>query len=156
MPLATNPNQTFLVSLSTDIDIPEETRPAFRYRYSSGAHWRRIKEFHAAVMSANVDTDMPFDTIDTLFDHLRDRLVGWENMTDPDNADAQLSFEPGRLNELLTLGEAFELLTLKMSQLPDDKDKKKLESPLPSSSESSAETVPDPENVETNPAPPLL
>ena len=128
MPLATDPNRTFKVSLSSDMETPAETRPVFVYRYSTGRQWREACEFSRQIKDAKSDTEMPFDNIDQLFDRLREKLIGWENMTDPDTGEV-FAFDGGRLEDILNLSEAFELLQLKLTQSPTDDDKKKLESP---------------------------
>jgi len=134
MPLAIDTNQTFKVVLTSDRDKPEGEQPAFIYRYSSGRQWREARMFHEKIMSAKEDADMPFDTIDGLYDQLRINLVGWENM-------GGREYNPATIDDILTLPESFELLALKLSQLPDDADKKKFALPSRSNMGRSAKTA---------------
>ena len=149
MPLATDPNQTFEVVLISDRDKPENEQPAFIYRYSTGRQWRAANEFRQKINAAKDDSEMPFDTLDELYAMISNRMIGWRNMKDPDTGD-DLPFDISRLDDILTLPEAFELLALKLEQRVNEMDKKKLESLSVSSSELSVKTAPDPISVKTD------
>jgi len=41
MPLACDPNETFLICLKTDEDKPEADRPVFRFHYLTVREWRK-------------------------------------------------------------------------------------------------------------------
>lgn len=127
MPIAIDPLQKFKISLSSDIDKPEAERPAFIYRYATGRQWLEAKDFDRKIKEAKSDKDMPFDTISDLFDKLRFKLIGWENMNDPETGEP-ISFNPAKLEDILTMSEAFELLGLCLQQRVSEDDKKKLES----------------------------
>ncbi len=121
MPLATNPLKTIRVVLSDDKGL--EPEPAFIYRYLTYAEWKEIDSFNESLQTKD---KKKFAKIfgkagDKIFDMLRHKLISWENMA--------IDYDPAKLEELLTLQEAFELLALKSKQLPTVKDKKKSESP---------------------------
>lgn len=128
MPIAIDPLQKFKAVLLSDRDKSEGERPAFIYRYATGRQWLAAREFDQQIKNAKTDNEMPFDTIAELFDKLRFKLIGWEHMNDPDTGEP-IKFDPAKLEDLLTMTEAFELLGLCLQQRVSDSDKKKLESP---------------------------
>jgi len=130
MPLAVDPQARFRIVLQSDRDA--EPEPAFLCKYLSAALWRRV----GRVQDRIEDLDGADEVVDLVFDAIKLGIVGWENMLDYDEFDAD------KLEEVLTIMEAQELLQKIMIQGMDVEVKKKSESPLPSSTEESARTAP--------------
>jgi len=150
MPIALDPSQTFEIAVKSDEALPIDERPVFVYRFAAGRELRRMREIYEKVMKAGDDTEMPFATMDELFDRLRERLIGWRNMIDPATGE-HIDFDPAELDRLITLPEAFELLARVCTQGPDREEKKRLESLSECSTEKSAATAPDTEVANNHP-----
>jgi len=133
MPLATSLNKTTRIVLTDDVGT--EPEPAFFYRFLSYSEWSEVQEYYTKIEAAEGEQldALIGDKYQKLFDKLRYKLVGWENMG--------VDYDPAQLEHLLTLSEAFQLLGLKTRQAPTTEDKKKYESQLPSSSVNSAKDV---------------
>ena len=119
MPLAINPLKTIRVVLKSDKGC--EPEPAFYYRFMTYRELMEVNAFQENVQAADAKTlsKLIGETGKTLFDMLRHKLTGWENMG--------VGYDPAALEDVLTLTEAFELLALKSQQMPTVDDKKKLE-----------------------------
>jgi len=148
MPIALDPTQTFEIALRSDEDQPAETRPVFVYRFAAGRELRRMRSIYEQVISADADAEMPFATMDDLFDQLRERLVGWRNMIDP-ATQREIPFDAAEIDALITLPEAFELLARVCTQGPDREEKKRLPLPSECSTEKSAGDVAAPTPAES-------
>jgi len=107
MPIAADPNQRFEIVLESDQALPEDERPVFVYRYLVKRKLGPIASLVERVTHAATDGDMPGH--DELFDAIRTGLVDWRHMTDPEKQQ-ELAFDAARLEDLLTPGEAMEIL----------------------------------------------
>lgn len=132
MPLATRPNATYEIVLSTDKHLPEDKRPVFIFRFISTIEWEQIAdlsdEFDAATDTKQM-TKLAFKVIEKV-------LCGWRNMTPPDGKE--IPFNLKKLRGMITLQEAIELMQAAVSQRPSSEDKKKFDSPSDSSTAESA------------------
>ena len=105
MPYLSEPGARFAVVLACDRDKPPESQTRFWYEARSARDFRKLLEADAAL-------DRATDTAtycDRLFALLRERLVDWENVRDPD-APATLAFDPSRLEDILDLWEARDMV----------------------------------------------
>ena len=131
MPLATDPNQTFKIVLKSDKG--KDNPPAFIYQFSSCRELRKANEYYKKLMAAKTDKALDDTGQKKLFELLKKKLVGWENMT--------VKYNPLELESLLTLPEAFELFFRMLEQHPTLDDKKKLDSQSQCSSGKSAKAA---------------
>lgn len=103
MPLATNPNRRFWVTLESDAYLPEAERPRFQYRFLTGAEWERV-----AALLDGLDTSPGVGkAVETIFAAATTGLADWDRIVGPDGE--ALAFDPARLKEVLTVVEALEL-----------------------------------------------
>ena len=132
MPLALDPHQTFTIVLESDKDKPAESRPCFIYRYLTGRQWNKVPRLHDTLEdSAGAD-----DVTDKMYQAASTGLVSWKNMIAPNGE--QIGYEPDKLQDILGIIEAQELIAKLLKQHPSLDDKKKLDSPSQSSTEKSA------------------
>jgi hypothetical protein len=90
--------------------------------------------------------------MELLIESCKFSLVGWENMIDPDTKSA-IEFDPDKMNDLLTMEEAFELVKKIMAQIPSNEEKKTSGLPSESDTEQSAQDATEtPTNAETGQA----
>ena len=144
MTLATDPEQVCKIVLAADEGKPEP-RPTFLYHYLTAREMRKHRSFCRELMAAEDEADMPTDTEDEIFGHLRSKLIGWENMG--------REFNPDELDDVITLVEAFELLFRLAGQKPEAVDIKKYKSLSDSSTDDTAKSAPVATDVKTDPTP---
>ncbi|MBN1377860.1 MAG: hypothetical protein JXA04_01340 [Gammaproteobacteria bacterium] len=137
MPIALDPDSTFKIILRSDEDKPEDSKPAFIFKYPTGRQWRKI----AQVQDNLDDIESSNDLANKVFDSVKTLLVGWENMVD--TTGQCIGYDQEKLEDILTLPEAEELIFAVLNQVPNFKDKKKLDLPLDSDTSSSVKTVKD-------------
>ena len=121
MPLALEPGITFEVVLESDKKKPDP-KPTFVFKYLSGREFRQVGKVQEKFQKAK-ETDA---VVDALFEAVAVGLVDWFGMIEP-GTGAEIPFKTDDLERILTIPEANELLEKKISQLPSDEDKKKLE-----------------------------
>ena len=114
MPILLEPDCTFCVSLDIDKDKPVETRPAFIAKAQSMRGQRSVLEVIDCLREDGA-------TIDSIFDRtlakLKQVIIGWKNIDKPFSADV--------LDDVLTFGEARELLSKVAYNQRMDADEKK-------------------------------
>ena len=103
MPLILEAKRTFKVVLETDKE--KENRPYFEFKYLSGRKWKEVADEADAID----DSGSGRAAIDQLFKCLQLGLVGWGFMTDP-VTDEPIDYDPERLDDIVTIKEAHELL----------------------------------------------
>lgn len=161
MPLALSVNQTYWISLNTDLEQPENLRPAFCFRFMSYAEsmaaadvldeYEQAMEQYRQVITARIDNPADADQWkgqvaaaverskkagDAVVETAIKKLAGWRNMI---CGDQVIEFAPEKLLEICNFTEVLELLHSQMSkQRLDVEDKKKYDLPLPSSTDESA------------------
>ena len=89
MPLAADPNQTVGVTLKHDADLPAEQRAVFTYRHFTCRH---LTQFNAIVAAAQKEPDDDKCSA-LLHEAIGFRIVGWENLRDPDSGEP-IPFDP--------------------------------------------------------------
>jgi len=94
---------------------------------------RIADEYYKKIMAAKTDKDIKVNIQKRLFELLSEKLAGWENMG--------IKYNPKKLEDILTLPEAFELFFRMLDQRPDVEVKKKLDSPSRCSSARSAKNA---------------
>lgn len=123
MPLATRPNQKYEFVLTTDMELPEKSRPVFIFRYLNVLDWEKIAEI-------NDDFDKTKGTkilIEQAFKVIEKTLVDWRNMKNSEGQE--VGFNLMLLKSMLSLAELTELMMAAVAQRPSVEDKKKLSSP---------------------------
>jgi len=147
VPRCLHPEDTFDIALDSDLRLPEDERPVFTFRPLSIRQWRVC--ISAIERVQGLDDSHPENVgpaIDAICDVLRTGLVGWRNMLDHNVADGAeplwIPYDPAKLDELLDMNEATELMQKMMSanELTVE-DKKKSASPPSSARASSARTA---------------
>ena len=138
MPIACDPNSTFILVLKSDESKPAASRPGFIFRYLTGRQWKGIDE----IQRESGKTETNTEGYDRLIDGIKTALVDWRNMTDRDGR--AIEFDPSKLDDILTLAEAWELLFGILANTSLQKEEKKnLDSPSDSSTEPSAAIAKD-------------
>jgi len=138
MPMAIDPNQTFKIVLLSDQDKPKKEQPAFIFRHPTGRQWRQISGMQDALEECNGGAEVA----DKVFEAAGLVMVGWENMPAPDGK-GHLAFDIDRLEDVIGMVEAQELIFRILRSTPDFESKKKLKSPSPSDTDSSAKNAQD-------------
>lgn len=130
MPKALDPSARVPIWLDSDAEKPEAERPMFFCKAMSTREWNEVIE----VADHKVE-DAP-GMIAQVFTALRMAIVDWSNM-------GGVEFSQSVFEHVLTPGEAQELLQkVVRSPFLSPDDKKKSESPAPSSPASSVATAP--------------
>ena len=125
MPIASNPNQRIKLSLATDMEIPEDKRPVFIFRYLTNAEWKYLSRISDTIESG---TKSAADLYEKMEDALEDVLAGWENMTGTDGKPAK--FNTAGLTNIINPSETWELVFELLGRVrPEVEDLKKSESP---------------------------
>lgn len=121
MPLALDPAETVPVSLLSDMEKPEGTRPAFDCRYVTCREVIRI-----AKLINDADALDDNEAVNAkLQEALEISVVGWRNMTD--RKGKAINFDPTSLDDVLTVAEKYELAyKASMNARLAEQDKKKL------------------------------
>lgn len=135
MPLATRPNATYEVVLSTDREQPEADQPVFVFRYVSLLEWENIAKLDDEFQKATEAKKM----IELALQVIGLTLDGWRNMKKP--GGKEIPYDTKELKGLLSMNEVTELMIAAVAQRPGIEDKKKLDSPSQCSSEKSAKTA---------------
>lgn len=135
MPLATNPNATYELVLSTDAELPKEKQPVFIFRYLNITEWEKIAKLNDEFETSTEASQM----IDLAFKVIEKTLCGWRNMKPPSGNEINFNFK--KLKDMVTLAEATELMQAAVSQRPTVADKKKLDSQSESNTDKSVKTV---------------
>jgi hypothetical protein len=92
--LALDPHETFDVPFGGAV---------FTFRYLTFREFRRVGRLYDA------NTDKPFDAVlDDLLDAVKTNLVGWSGVTARDGTPIPFSLD--RLDDVITMGEAWDLL----------------------------------------------
>lgn len=94
------------IRLVLDGDVGKSPEPAFFSRPLSVASFRRTVECLQGVAENAADSK----NAAAVFDFLRERITGWENMIDPETGE-RLQFSHEKLEEILALDEAVELVS---------------------------------------------
>lgn len=125
MPVALNPEKRFWLSVNSDSHLPDETRPAFQFRYASGREWMDIADIESAMTKSSTGRQ----ALQHMYDAIRIALVDWRHMTTTDEKIArefgvslnghpvELPYKPECLDLLLNVGEAKELLAAVMTSV---------------------------------------
>ena len=135
MPLATHPNATYKIVLSTDAHLPKDKQPIFIFRYLSVIDWEEIAKLNDKFETAANSIEM----IDLAFQVIKSTLCDWRNMKT--KSGKAISFNPKKLKSMVTLQEATELMQAAVAQRPSFEDKKKFDLQSDSSTERSAKIV---------------
>jgi len=135
MPLATRPNQTYEIVLSTDSELPEKKQPVFVFRYMSTVEWQQIAELNDSFEKTQDNKEM----LNLAFKVITKTLCDWRNMTRPNGK--KIAFDPKKLRAMVTLGETTELMMAAVNQRPSVDDKKKFDSQSGSSTAGSAKNA---------------
>lgn len=145
MPLVTNPNAICVVVLKSDVDKPPAEQPKFYYNCLTGIQQldlaRKLDEMEK--MGTGVAA------LQEIFDAARTGLCGWTNMYNKQGKAVE--FAPDKLEEIIGMSEASELAYKLMAQIPTVEDKKKFDSPSPSSSDRPAKTAKASTSAQTSP-----
>lgn len=144
MPLATHPNATYEIVLTTDAHLPKNEQPVFVFRYLNIIEWEKIAKLNDKFESTTDAVEM----IDLAFQVIKKTLCGWRNMKALDKQD--IGYNPEKLKSMVTLGEATELMMAAVGQRPSVADKKKLDLPSDSDTAGSAKDVKGPASAETS------
>src|SRR4051812_48813596 len=103
MPLALSRDQLAPVSLRSDQDQPEETRPAFLFFHLTRREIRQVNDWWKQFLAATTN-----DEAEALLDKIiLAGLAGWRHMRGRDGTE--IAFDPARMDDLLTTGEKVEL-----------------------------------------------
>jgi hypothetical protein len=132
MPRCLHPDDTFPIVLKSDEHFPLAEQPFFSFRALSILKWRSAMKI--IQMMENLDTENPENVgpaIDAICEVLRMGLVGWGNMLDHNVAEGAepiwIPYDPTKLDDLIDLGEAMELMKKMMDACQvTPADKKKL------------------------------
>lgn len=132
MPRCLDPNSAFDLVLSGDEGKPVDDRPFFRFRPFTVGQWKRaLVELSKIERLDESDPDAMGEALAAACGLLRGSIVGWGNMYDesnvPEGADAPaIDFDPAKLEDVLALDEAMELVQrLTKGQTITLEDKKK-------------------------------
>jgi len=145
MPLATRPNATYEIVLSTDEHLSNDKQPVFVFRYLSIIEWEEIARLNDKFEGAKDASEM----IDLAFQVIKKTLCNWRNMKT--TTGEQIPYDPEKLKSMVTLQEATELMLAAVSQRPSLEDKKKFDSQSQSSSGRRAKTAKGRKRAKTNP-----
>jgi hypothetical protein len=120
MPIALDPRETFEIVLDSDVR-EVGLAPTFIFRYLTVREWREIAPLgdDQAALSA-LSTVV---AVDKLMAALRLNLIGWANVRDRDGEE--IAYGPDRLEDVLTMGEAWELYFKARRQVRLGADEKK-------------------------------
>lgn len=99
MPLGLDPQATFELSLDTDKEKPQATRPAFVFRFLTSRQFLKVQQLRAAAREEK-DNAACLAKMD---EALLIGLAGWKNMGD-------VAFSADAINDVLTIDERWELL----------------------------------------------
>ena len=132
MPLATRPNVTYEIVLSTDKHLPKDKQPVFVFRYLDIIAWEEIAKLNDKFERSNNTVEM----INLAFQVIENTLCDWRNMKTV--GDKNIPYNPKKLKSMVTLHEATELMQAAVSQTPSIEGKKKLDSPSDSNTAKSA------------------
>ena len=105
MPIATDPENTFKIVLEGDKG--KEPEPGFVYRHLTARQWGKVCDAHQNLEKCKDDQEI----IDLVFGVCRIGLVGWENIIEPATGKP-MPFEPDRLEDVLAITEATELMVM--------------------------------------------
>lgn len=144
MPLALEPNELFEIILKSDKDKPRDQQPRFIYRYLTGRQWRNV----ARIQDKLEELKNADQVVDKVYEAATTGLVGWVNINDPQSGP--ITFDTEKLEDVVGIIEAQELIIKLMKQSPVLSDKKKLDSPSDSDTAVSAKDVKAPKNAKTN------
>jgi hypothetical protein len=133
MSLISDPKNTFKVTLACDEG--KEKPPWFEFRYRSIGDMRQISLKIDEIKHAVTDQD---DT-DKLLAIIQENLTGWGNQTD--SAGAEVMFEAGNLEKVVSLADIGDLLFAFRAQGLMAADRKNSGSQSPSSTGPAAETA---------------
>jgi hypothetical protein len=133
--LTTDPSRTFKLGLADGHLEPADGDPAFEFRYMTGRDSRKCRDFAESLPAFG----MTGEQAEQLYAMLRQRLVGWANVPDPNTSGATLDFTPADLDAILSDAEAKRLLwrMIRGNELQPDA-LKNLQSPSPTPTDSSA------------------
>lgn len=123
MPVCCDPRKRLPLVLDADKDA--SPTPTFVFRYLSGRRFMELADMQEAALAANTTRD----ALAAIYNAIRVGLVGWHNVMDPDAAEpTPLAYDPARLEDVLSVSEAKELLDkLATSSRPSEDDQKKSE-----------------------------
>jgi len=91
--------------LKSDKEKPKSKQPSFEFRILTAREWQSIADLVDSL--SGVETGK--EAINKIFEVLRKGLVGWNCMWD-EKTQKCLPYEPEKLEDILTLGEAQELM----------------------------------------------
>lgn len=109
MPIALDPNERVRLVLASDAGKPEGERPTFIFRHLTARQWREA----AGMQDRFADAESGGEALGIVLDFLAGKLAGWENMiraSDNGEPAKPIPFAAEKFDELITLGEAMELL----------------------------------------------
>ncbi len=132
MPLATRPNATYELVLSTDAHLPKDKQPMFIFRYLNIIEWEEIAVLNDKFESSVNTREM----INSAFQVIKKTLCDWRNMKTV--SGEEIPYNPEKLKSMVTLQETTELMQAAVSQTPTVEDKKKSDSRSTSSMGKSA------------------
>ena len=114
MPLVLRPGATFRIELDSDKDIPAEKRPYFLARYQSAAETQVALSLKSR-FKKKTKPDEVREVIKTICREVSEFIVGWDKIIDRKTGD-EISFDPAKLEQVLTWGEINELLAKSQNQ----------------------------------------
>lgn len=135
MPLAIRPNSTYEVVLTTDMDLSENDRPIFIFRYVNCVEWEEIAALDDEFESIKNSKKM----LELTFKVIKKTLCGWRNIKTAEGREIPFNVE--KLKSMVSLGEAIELMQAAVAQRPSVPDKKKLGSQSGSDTAESAKAA---------------
>lgn len=139
MPITANPKATFEIVLSSDWDKPDQEKAIFECKYLTVAEWSAVAELSEKFdKSKNIK-----ERISLVAKIIEVGVCGWKNLNNSDTGKPVEKLED--IQHALTLSEYVELMHAVYLQMPTAEDKKKLDSPSESSTDtkSPAPDVPE-------------
>ena len=112
MPIALEPGGTYKVVLETDKGKSPE--PAFLFPYLTGRQQRNLVDLFSQA-SPEPGKLVGLQEVDLIFDTCRKFLTGWVNIP--------IEFDPNKLEDVVTIQEATQLLIALSVQSPEPEEK---------------------------------
>jgi len=136
MSLAADPNQTIEIVLQSDKNLPPETQPVFYFKYLTCRKWKAF----LALREKMKDVKTVAEVVDVAIEILSLNLCGWKNVVAADGTKVEFSLD--KIEDILSPDDIYDLMTVeKEQQTLSADDKKKLDSPSQSDTDSSAESA---------------
>jgi hypothetical protein len=136
MSLAADPNQTYEYVLESDRKMPVEKQPVFIFKYLTARKWKTLISCRDKIKAATTVMEITEQALEII----KLNLIGWKNVIAADGSNMEFSLE--KIEDILSPDDIYELMTAENKQSLNSEDKKKLDSPSPSDTDSSAKDAP--------------